>query len=183
MIGVFPLLVLCDRNDVGWHRAERMGISTVVLYDSEADEYFSYMEDEIDEFIIRLRQLPLVIGFNNKRFDNQVLSAYTSFYLTSMPTIDILEEVRARLGYRLSLDRLARYTLGVQKTVDGLHALRWYKEGRMADIIRYCEMDVRITKDLFLFGKKRAIFSSKTRRERDAALSIYKVLSSARLNS
>lgn len=70
------------------------------------------------------------------------------------PTIDLLEEVKKRLGYRLSLDRLAEQTLGVQKSADGLQALKWYKEGRIDKIIRYCRQDVEITRDLFLFALK-----------------------------
>ena len=101
-----------------------------------------------------LQKLDLVIGFNNKRFDNQVLSAYTVFNLASLPTLDIMEKVYVRLGYRLSLDRLAEHTLGVKKTADGLQALKWYKEGRIQEIADYCRQDVKITRDLFLFGLK-----------------------------
>ena len=110
-----------------------------------------------------LQQLDLVVGFNNKRFDNRVLSAYTSFNLNGLPTLDILEEITTRLGYRLSLDRLAENTLGVKKSGDGLQALQWYKEGRMADLIGYCRRDVEITRDLYLFGleKRYLLFTNK----------------------
>ena len=138
----------------GWHRAERMGISVAVLYDSHEDAYSSYLEEEMGAMIKRLQEFDLVIGFNNKRFDNQVLSAYTDFSLHSLPTLDLLEEVRNRLGYRLSLNHLAEHTLGVKKSGDGLQALRWYKQGRIDKIIDYCRMDVEITKDLYLFGKE-----------------------------
>ncbi len=136
----------------GWHRAERMGVSVVVLYDSQIDGYLTFYEDEIDKLVCHLQKVQLVVGFNNKRFDNRVLSAYTRFDLNSLPTFDILEEVKGRLGYRLSLDRLAEHTLGVTKTADGLQALKWYKEGRMDEIVQYCQKDVEITRDLFLFG-------------------------------
>ncbi|MDF1578890.1 MAG: ribonuclease H-like domain-containing protein, partial [Desulfobulbales bacterium] len=151
--GVFDVETRRSAAEVGgWHRAERMGISIVVLYDSGPDRYFVYRDDEIDEFIERLQELDLVIGFNNKRFDNSVLSAYTSFDLATLPTLDILEEVKNRLGYRISLDGLAGQTLQVKKTADGLMALQWYKEGRIDKIIEYCTKDVAITRDLFLFG-------------------------------
>jgi DEAD/DEAH box helicase domain-containing protein len=65
-----------------------------------------------------------------------------------------MEVITNRLGYRLSLDRLAEHTLGVKKSADGLRALQWYKEGKIDDIINYCLQDVRITRDLFLFGLK-----------------------------
>jgi DEAD/DEAH box helicase domain-containing protein len=136
----------------GWHRAERMGVSVVVLYDSQLDRTLVFYEDEIDQLVRHLQKVQLVVGFNNKRFDNRVLSAYTTFDLQALPTFDILEEIKDRLGYRLSLGRLAEHTLGVSKSADGLQALKWYKEGRMDDIVQYCKKDVEITRDIFLFG-------------------------------
>lgn len=81
-----------------------------------------------------------------------VLSAYTSFDLNRLPTLDILEEVKNRLGYRLSLYHLGEQTLNAKKSANGLLALKWYKQGRIDKIIKYCKKDVEITKDIFLFG-------------------------------
>ena len=154
--GVFDVETRRSAAEVGgWHRADKMGVSVVVLYDSGPDELFVYRDDEIDALVDRLRELDLVIGFNNKRFDNRVLSAYTSFELDNLPTLDMLEEVKNRLGYRISLDGLAESTLGTGKSSDGLMALQWYKEGRIDKIIEYCSKDVEITRDLFLFGARK----------------------------
>ena len=136
----------------GWHRAAQMGISAAVAYDSLSGTYLTFMEDEIDCLIDKMQNADLVVGFNNKRFDNQVLSAYSSFNLSALPTLDILEVVYTRLGYRLSLDRLAEHTLGAQKSANGLMALQWFKQGKMKEIVDYCREDVKITKDLLLFG-------------------------------
>jgi DEAD/DEAH box helicase domain-containing protein len=139
----------------GWHRADRMGISVAILYDSVSDSFKTYLEEDVPELISELQTFDLVVGFNNKRFDNKVLSAYTRFNLASLPTLDIMEKIATRLGYRLSLDRLAEHTLGVKKSANGLQALQWYKEGRIDEIIRYCRQDVKITRDIFLFGLKK----------------------------
>ncbi|MCK5340171.1 MAG: DEAD/DEAH box helicase [Desulfobulbaceae bacterium] len=161
---VFDLETKRSAQEVGgWHRAERMGISVGVVYDSGQDEYLVFREDEIEELVISLQRFDLVIGFNNKRFDNRVLSAYTDIKLHALPTLDLLEEVKKRLGYRLSLDALAQYTLGVKKSADGLMALKWYKEGRIDKIIKYCRKDVEITRNLYLFGlqNKYLLFQNK----------------------
>jgi DEAD/DEAH box helicase domain-containing protein len=151
--GVFDVETRKSAQEVGgWHRAERMGISVAVLYDSEHDQYLSYEEHEIDRLIERLFSLDLVIGFNNKRFDNRVLSAYTARHLGTLPTLDILEEIYRQLGYRLSLDRLAEHTLGVKKEGNGLLALQWFAEGRMDLLTSYCRKDVEITRDILHFG-------------------------------
>lgn len=136
----------------GWHRAEDMGVSAAVVYDGELDEFLVFREGEMVELLGYLCERDLVVGFNNKRFDNKVLSAYGEAKLHLLPTIDLLEEVKNRLGYPLSLDRLATETLGVQKSADGLQALKWYQEGRLDKIITYCRQDVEITRDLFLFA-------------------------------
>ncbi|MBU0485917.1 MAG: DEAD/DEAH box helicase [Proteobacteria bacterium] len=151
--GVFDLETKRSAEEVGgWHRAELMGISVAVLYDSMLDQYLVFREGEMAELVAHLQKLDLIVGFNNKRFDNKVLSAYTDFNLAGLPTLDLLEEVKNRLGYRLSLDRLAEHTLGVKKSADGLMALKWYKEGRIDKIIDYCRQDVKVTRDLYLFG-------------------------------
>ena len=157
--GVFDLETIRSAEEVGgWNRAELMGISVGVLYDSAQDSYFTYLEHEMEAMVEHLCQLDLVVGFNNKRFDNRVLSAYTSINLHGLPNLDLLEEVHNILGYRLSLNRLAEHTLGVQKIGDGLQALQWYKQGRIDLIQHYCKKDVEITKDLLLKGLEQGFF-------------------------
>jgi len=138
----------------GWHRADLMGISCAVLYDSTQDLYFEYLDKQVNELVEHLKNCDLVVGFNVKRFDFRVLGGYSDFNFGSLPTLDILEEIHNRLGYRLSLDHLAKVTLGKEKTADGLQALQWWKQGRIRDIIDYCKKDVEITRDLFLYGQK-----------------------------
>ncbi len=151
--GVFDVETKRSAAEVGgWHRADRMGISVAVLYDSVSDSFKTYIEKDIPDLIRDLQAFDLVVGFNNKRFDNKVLSAYTVFNLASLPTLDIMEVITNRLGYRLSLDRLAEHTLGVKKSASGLQALQWYKEGKIDEIASYCRKDVKITRDIFLFG-------------------------------
>ena len=136
----------------GWQHADRMKISCGVLYDSRADSYFEYLEDQVPEMIRHIRRLDLIVGFNIKRFDYKVLSAYSRLDFTRIQTLDILEDVHRCLGYRLSLNHLCEITLGQPKSADGLQALRWWKEGRIREIVDYCRDDVRLTRDLYLYG-------------------------------
>lgn len=155
MFGVLDIETRRSAQEVGgWHRADLMGISCAVLYDSKKDTFFEFLEDEVPLLIEHLTRLDLVIGFNIKRFDYHVLSGYTEFDFEKIQTLDILVEIHNRLGHRLSLDHLAEVTLGTKKTADGLQALRWWKEGRIREIIDYCKKDVAITRDIFLYGKE-----------------------------
>ena len=151
--GVFDIETQRSAAEVGgWHRAERMLVSVAVIYDAGLDDYLVFREGEVEKLIAHLGSLDLVVGFNNKRFDNQVLAGYGDHNLPALPTLDILEKVKQRLGYRLSLNSLAEHTLGVKKSADGLMALKWYREGRIDKIIDYCRQDVEVTRNLFLFG-------------------------------
>lgn len=153
--GVFDVETQRSAQEVGgWHRANLMRISVAVLYENAANRFTTFTEDTIEELIERLFALDLVIGFNSKRFDYKVLSAYTRRSFHTLPSLDILEVITTQLGYRLSLDRLAEKTLKVKKQGDGLLALQWFKEGRWQELAEYCRVDVEITRDLFLYGLK-----------------------------
>lgn len=136
----------------GWHRAERMGVSVAVCYDSVEDSFFSYGEDDLSGLFERMRRASAVVGFNSIRFDNAVLAPFAPFDLGAMPCVDLLACVRSRLNYRVSLDNLGSATLGEPKSSDGLQALRWWKEGRVDEIRQYCQKDVDITRRLYLHG-------------------------------
>ncbi len=153
--GVFDIETQRSAADVGgWNHADRMGISCVVLYDSKTDSLLEFLEEDIALFIDHLKELDLVIGFNIKRFDYQVLSGYSDFNFSMLPTLDLLEVIHRQVGYRLSLNHLAAANLGTQKSADGLQALRWWKQGKIAKIVEYCKKDVEITKDIFMLGRK-----------------------------
>ena len=152
--GVFDLETQLSAADVGgWHHADLMKISCAVLYDSKQDRYIDYLETQIPLFVEHLKTLDLVIGFNIKHFDYRVLKGYTDFNFLQLPNLDILEEVKKQLGFRLSLDHLAAATLGTRKTADGLQALKWWREGKILEIIAYCRQDVKLTRDLYRYGR------------------------------
>ena len=154
--GVFDLETQRSAAEVGgWQHADRMGISCGVVYDARKNIFRSYLEEQIEQLIAHLKRFDLVVGFNIKRFDYQVLRGYSHFDFLSLNTLDILEEVHHYLGFRLSLAHLAQETLNTQKTADGLQALRWWKQGRIREIVDYCEMDVKLTRDLFEFGRQK----------------------------
>ncbi|MDY7001596.1 MAG: Zn-binding domain-containing protein [Thermodesulfobacteriota bacterium] len=165
--GVFDLETRRSAREVGgWNKADRMGVSCAVLYDSKSKGYETYFEEDISRLIQDLEQLDLVVGFNLKRFDYFVLSGCNDYNFQGLPTLDMLEEVHKRLGYRLSLGHLASATLRAAKTADGLQALAWWKQGRMDEIVKYCKQDVAITRDLFLFGRENGylLFTNKAQK-------------------
>jgi DEAD/DEAH box helicase domain-containing protein len=153
--GVFDLETQRSAAEVGgWHRADRMGISCGVVYDAQKDVFNEYGDSQISSLIEDLKAFELVVGFNIKRFDYRVLKGYSDFDFTTLNSLDILEDIHRRLGFRLSLAHVSQETLGTTKTGDGLQALKWWKQGRLRKIIDYCKMDVKLTRDLYLFGRQ-----------------------------
>jgi DEAD/DEAH box helicase domain-containing protein len=136
----------------GWQNKHLMRVATAVVYDSREGSFSAFGEERVHELIEKLQTADLIVGFNIADFDYHVLKGYSSFRFAELPTFDILQEISKQLGYRLSLNHLAHKTLNMEKSADGLQSLQWFKEGRIEEVIAYCQKDVEITKDLFLFG-------------------------------
>lgn len=137
----------------GWGNISKMGMSIGVTCSSATGEYKIYGEKQVDDLIRDLQRADLVVGFNNLRFDYEVLHGYTSLDLCQLPTLDMLVELQNTLNHRLSLDSIATATFGVEKTAEGLQAIRWFKDGKLAEIAEYCCYDVKITKLVHEYGK------------------------------
>ena len=129
-----------------------MGMSIGVVWDSHQQQCTSYFEENVDQLIEHLQAADLVVGFNIIGFDYTVLRGYSKFEFKTLNTLDILREIHQRLRYRVSLDSVGKATLNAEKSADGLMALKWFKEGRMDLIEKYCQQDVELTRDLFYYG-------------------------------
>jgi hypothetical protein len=138
----------------GWNNISRMGMSIGVTFSSANGEYKIYHEKAINDLIRDLQRADLVVGFNNLRFDYEVLHGYTSFDLTQLPTLDLMVDLQNKLNHRLSLDSIATATFGVEKTAEGLQAIRWFKDGRLLEIAEYCCYDVKLTKLVHEHGRR-----------------------------
>ncbi|MBI2865695.1 MAG: ribonuclease H-like domain-containing protein [Chloroflexi bacterium] len=136
----------------GRHRLDRLKLSVAVT--CCGTQYKSYTEDRVQELLDDLRQSRMVVGFNVKSFDYEVLRPYAGFRLSEISTLDIMEHVVRELGFRLSLDALALGTLGEGKAGDGLQAIHWFREGRLDELVAYCRKDVEIVRRLYEFGSQ-----------------------------
>lgn len=149
---IFDLETQKSAEEVGgWKNIALMKLSLGVTY-SEEDGFLTFTENNVEDLVRLLKRADLVVGFNQMRFDYEVLSAYTTDDLRALPNLDILVVVQRVLGFRLSLDHLGKFTLGMQKSGHGLEAIRWFREGKMDLLEKYCREDVRITRDLYRFG-------------------------------
>jgi len=143
----------------GRDHLEKLLVSVAVTYSSLTGEFKSYTEPQVFYLVEHLFQADTVIGFNLIHFDYRVLKPYTAKDFSQLKTIDMLLHIRDRLGFRVSLDSLAQATLGTGKSADGLQAIRWYREGKMDELIAYCKYDVEITHRLYEHGKQNGYVS------------------------
>ncbi|MFO1487744.1 MAG: ribonuclease H-like domain-containing protein [Verrucomicrobiota bacterium] len=136
----------------GWDKISQMRMSIGVTYSTAAGGYKIYGEKQVDDLIRELQRADLVVGFNNLRFDYEVLHGYTPLDLRQLPTLDMLIVLTDTLGHRVSLDSIATATFGVEKTSEGLQAIEWFKQGKLMEIAEYCCFDVKITKIVHEYG-------------------------------
>jgi DEAD/DEAH box helicase domain-containing protein len=138
----------------GRSQFHRLGVSVGVAYRYDRDEFLVVTEENIGELITLVGDADLVVGYNIRGFDYEVLRAYTEDDLQKLPTLDLMFDLEERLGFRPKLDSVVSATLGEGKTADGMQALEWWRQGEIGKIEEYCREDVRVTRDLYNFGKR-----------------------------
>jgi DEAD/DEAH box helicase domain-containing protein len=141
---------------VGWNNFGALKISVVAVYSYEKNEYFCYEEDEMEQLGELFRSASRIVGFCSNRYDTPVLNLYfkklhnkSDLDLWKKHRIDLLEEVETLTGKRISLSKLAKTNLGVEKSRHGSEAIGLYERGQIQELKEYCINDVRLTKELY----------------------------------
>lgn len=146
-------------------------ISVVSAYRRVVDENFNEIEGEMKTFWIEdakgkvpegelyipdmwgwFEEADRIIGFNSFGFDAPIVNEVYSGDFLKLPHFDILDEVKKVFGHRIKLDYIAKETLGVGKMANGLDAIVWWAKGdpeSLANLKKYCEMDVEVTKGIY----------------------------------
>lgn len=141
-------------NEVGGPQNKHLlGVSVVGVYHYDGDRFVAYREDRFDELAAFLKEADDVVGFNLIHFDWPVLAAELGDWVKEIPTTDLMLEAQKALGHRVSLDSVAKATLGTSKLGSGLDALDYYANGEWDKLERYCLEDVKLTRDLYEYAK------------------------------
>ena len=132
-----------------------LGISVAGVYSYNKDAFFAFEEHELAKLQEMINESDHVIGFNIIHFDLPVLEPYADKQsLARLAVTDLFVHAVNFLGHRVGLGALAEATLGESKSGHGLEALEWFRQGRVEEVKKYCLDDVRLTRDLFEYGKK-----------------------------
>jgi DEAD/DEAH box helicase domain-containing protein len=151
---VFDIETQNTFQEVGSNDPADLAISLVGVYDYETGEYSSYLENELGSLWRVIENTEALITFNGDHFDIPLLNKYYPGDLLKIKSIDLLKEMQKSAGRRMKLDQIAEGTLGVKKSGHGLDAIRWWKEGDIESIRKYCLDDVKITKDVYEYALK-----------------------------
>jgi DEAD/DEAH box helicase domain-containing protein len=136
------------RNNIG-----ALKVSCAVTWSSVPNDHTVYWEKDIPALIAELKSAERVVGFNIKSFDYEVLRPYApNERLQFLPTLDILDDLFRALSFRVSLDSVARATLGETKSASGIQAVEWWRAGELEKLSEYCKVDVDVTRRIYEFG-------------------------------
>ena len=147
---------LADEVPGGWDNIRAFGLSVAVTWDA-SNEYREWYEPDAGRLIGELHAFDRIVTFNGLRFDLEVLSAYGDIRELRGKSLDLLQDLKRRLGFRVSLESLAQATLGKGKTGTGLDAVRWWRSGDPAlreRVVEYCRKDVEVLREIVTHGRR-----------------------------
>ncbi len=154
-------------DEVGGYFPEKLGVSISCVYyrnDEAGEEWYKpYREEDFPEMFKLFETADRVVGFNSISFDLPALQPYYVGDLLKLPSLDIMVELEKKLGHRVSLDAVAKETLGIQKNGHGLDAIRYYHDGDWESLTKYCLQDVKVTKEIYDYGVREGKLSFKNK--------------------
>lgn len=140
--------------------ASKLGVSITSIYSRTVDENLneiegkmeSFWEPDFPEMFKLFEKADRIIGFNSLGFDIAALTPYLPGHWPKLKHFDILDEIRKVEGKRVSLNSLAKATLGETKNDIGENAIIYWEKGdaeSLSKLKKYCEMDVEITTKVY----------------------------------
>lgn len=151
-------------DETGTTNPADLGVSIVGLYFRETNgeeelkgELVSFWEKDFDKMWKIFRDADRIVGFNSKNFDIPALAPYAPADFAHLSHFDILEKIKEIIDRRVSLNRIAKDTLGTTKTDNPANATVYFQSGdpeSLAKLKSYCEADVILTRDVYDFALK-----------------------------
>ncbi len=146
-----------DEVDGGWKNIPGFGMAVAVSCDTDRGYTVFEGREGAKELLADLVRFDKIITFNGERFDFKVLSAYGNISALYEKSFDLLSSVTKNFGHRVSLDSLAKATLGRGKNGDGKEAVYGWRSEKPEErrkVIQYCRNDVDLLRDLVEYGRK-----------------------------
>ena len=148
-------------DEVGGYFPEKLGVSFIGIIERDGfpeagnshEVRHQLFEADFGQLPPILERADVIIGFNSIGFDMPALKAHYPGDISKLPQLDLLEVIKNTAGHRVSLDAVAKETLGTQKIGHGLDAITYYHNQEFAKLAAYCMKDVEITRDIYDYGR------------------------------
>ena len=145
-------------EEVGGRYPAKLLLACGVTWSAARNDFAVYWEKDVSALVAELKSAERVIGFNIISFDYEVLKQYApNENFRAFRSTDMLQDISRTLGFRLSLDSIAKATLGATKTADGVKSVEWFKNGELDKVAEYCKADVDITRRVYEFGRDNGV--------------------------
>ncbi|HSV95283.1 MAG TPA: ribonuclease H-like domain-containing protein [Spirochaetia bacterium] len=152
-------------DEINAKKPEDLGISIVSAYRREIDRDFkeirgemkSFWESEFEQMWSWFEEADRIIGYNSLGFDVPAMNGVYKGNFFKLNHFDVLKIIKDVFGHRVKLDSVAKETLGQGKIAGGAEAVSWWTKGdpeSLANLKKYCEMDVEVTKGVYDYGLK-----------------------------
>lgn len=152
-------------DEINARKPEDLGISIVSAYRREVDREFnelkgemkSFWESDFDQMWSWFEEADRIIGYNSLGFDVPAVNGIYKGDFTKLKHFDVMKIIKDVFGHRVKLDSVAKESLGRGKNASGADAVRWWAKGdpeSLANLKKYCEMDVKVTKGVYDYGFK-----------------------------
>lgn len=134
----------------------KMEISYCGCIDYDTKNVISIWDKKEDYEKLRklLFNADLVVGYNILSFDMPIIANHLGQDCNSLPMLDLMVAFQKTEGFRIKLDILCKATLGKGKIGSGLDAVKYYEEGDLDKLKKYCDQDVLLTMELYEYGLK-----------------------------
>ena len=152
-------------DETGTSNPADLGVSVVSLYHRKLDadyheihgEMLSFWEQDFDRMWKYFLEADRIIGYNSIGFDVPALSPYSPAMFSKLPHFDILQKIRDVFGHRVSLNSVAKQSVGNAKVDSAVNAGVYWAKGdpeSLRLLKTYCEGDVTITREVYDYGLK-----------------------------
>jgi len=148
-------------DDVGGYYPDKLEASFVGLIErtgfpeevNQQEVRYELFESDFYRLPSLLEHADVVIGFNITGFDLPALQPIYPGDILRLPQLDLLEVIKNVSGHRVSLNAVAKETLGTEKLAHGLDAITYYQNKEFDKLAKYCMKDVEITRDIYDYGR------------------------------
>lgn len=140
-----------------WGRVEGLGLAVACTW-SKGEGFRDWFAEDAPRLLPYLIAADRVVGHNIERFDLPVLAGALGRPVAEVLAtfkgriIDTWADCRVATGRMLSLDALARGSLGEGKSGNGADAPRLWREGKREEVVAYCRRDVDLTRRVYEHG-------------------------------